>query len=137
MDALMEKARLAEIEIEEEAERVRREVEEKAKHERYEEVRLAVATVLEEEATPLRRVLIKRARPKPTEADKQARAAAIEDLVPKVDMACVLAGCKPAKTPKCVSRIRDHLAKEDREQPFRWLIKALGAVQKRRATKEN
>jgi hypothetical protein len=73
-----EDAHLAQIEVEEEAKRKRIEIEEEAKRKWYEDVRLTVATILEEEAKPgadakMRRVLMERARA--AKAAKAAKAA--------------------------------------------------------------
>jgi hypothetical protein len=142
IDALNEKARLAQVEVEEEAKRKWIEIEEEAKRKRYEDVRLAVAAILEEEAKPgadakMRRVLIARARArlrKPTPAE---RAAGIERLVPLVDAACVPVGREPAHTDKCVAQVRPHLPAEERHAPGRWLKEALGVAKERRAAKKN
>lgn len=124
-DELNEKARLAEIEIEEEA-----------KRKWYEEVRLAVAAIkLDEEATPaddaaLRRVLMDRARlvkaAKAAEADGKAKTAEIERLVPMVKTAFVLSGRRKLSiTDKCVPQIRPHLLKEKQRAPVERLKEAI------------
>jgi hypothetical protein len=130
IDALDEKARLAGIEIEEEA-----------KRKSYESVRLAVATILEEEAKPavdakMRRVLIARARAakaaKAAEAGRRAKAAEIERLVPMVKEAFVLSGRrKLAITDKCVSQIRPHLPKEKQRAPVERLKEAIRTAKDR------
>ena len=130
-DALEEEARLAAIEIEEEA-----------KRKWYEDVRLAVAAVLEEEAKPaadakMRRVLIARARARLRRPTPAERAAEIERLVPLVDAACVLSGREPAHTDKCVSQVRPHLPKEERHAPGRRLKEAIRVAKERRTAKKN
>jgi hypothetical protein len=129
-DALLEEARLADIEREEEAKRAW-----------HEEVRLAVATILEEEAKPaadakMRRVLIARARARLRKPAPAERVAEIERLVPLVDAACVPAGREPAHTDKCVKQVRPHLPVEERHAPGRWLKEALGVAKERRAAKK-
>ena len=141
IDALNEEARLAQIEVEEEAKRKWIEIEEEAKRKWYEDVRLAVATILEEEAKPaadakMRRVLIARARARLRKPTPAKRAAEIERLVPLVDAACVPAGREPAHTDKCVKQVRPHLPVEERHAPGRWLKEALGVAKERRAAKK-
>jgi hypothetical protein len=144
IDALDEKARLAQIEFEEEAKRKRIEIEEEAKRKWYEDVRLAVAAILEEEAKPgadakMRRVLMERARvvkaakaAKAAEAARKAKAAEIQRLVPMVKAAFVLSGRRKLSiTDKCVSQIRPHLPKEKQRAPVERLKEAVRVAKDR------
>jgi hypothetical protein len=135
-DALKEEARLAQIEIEEEA-----------KRKWYEDVRLAVATILEEEAKPgadakMRRVLLERARAgkaaKAAEANRKAKAAEIERLVPMVKAAFVLTGHRKLSiSDKCVSRIRPHLPEEEQGASVKRLKEAIRVAKDRGIGKTN
>ena len=103
IDALNEKARLAEIEIEEEA-----------KRKWYEELRLAVAAIREEEAKLA------------DEADRKAKEAAIERLVPHIKPASLLAGRRKLSiTDQCVDDIRHFLPKEEQGATFEVIKEAI------------
>jgi hypothetical protein len=110
IDALNEEARLAQIEVEEEA---------------------TPAADAE-----LRRVLIARARlakaakaAGAAEAGRKAKAAEIERLVPMVKAAFVLTGHRKLSiTDKCVSQIRPHLPKEKQGAPVKRLKEAIRIV---------
>jgi hypothetical protein len=108
IDALNEKVRLAEIEIEEEA-----------KRKWYEDVRLAVAAVIEEEAKLA------------DEADRKAKEAAAERLVPHIKLACAAAGRKLSISDQCVDDIRPHLPKEEQGATFETIKAAIRRVRDR------
>jgi hypothetical protein len=55
----------------------------------------------------------------------------VEDRVRAVDAACILAGRKPAKTKKCVDRIRGFLPEKHRQATFSLLYDALGILKER------
>jgi hypothetical protein len=115
IDALNEKARLAKIEIEEEA----KEIEEEAKRKWYEEVRLAVAAVIEEEAKLA------------DEADRKAKEAAAERLVPHIKLACAAADRKLSISDQCVDDIRPHLPEEEQGATFETIKAAIRRVRDR------
>jgi hypothetical protein len=114
-DALKEEARLAEIEIEEAA----KEIEEEAKRKWYEEMRLAIAAVIEEEAKLA------------DEADRKAKEAAAERLVPHIKPACAAAGRKLSISDQCVDDIRPHLPKEEQGATFETIKAAIRRVRDR------
>jgi hypothetical protein len=119
IDALNEEARLAQIEIEEEAKRERIEIEEEAKRKWYEDVRLAVAAVIKEEAKLV------------DEADRKAKEAAAERLVPHIKLACAAAGRKLSISDQCVDDIRPHLPKEEQGATFETIKAAIRRVRDR------
>jgi hypothetical protein len=114
IDALNEEARLAQIEVEEEAKRKWIEIEEEAKRKWYEDVRLAVAAVNEEEAKLA------------DEADRKAKEAAIERLVPHIKPASLLAGRRKLSiTDQCVDDIWPFLPKEEQGATFEVIKEAI------------
>jgi hypothetical protein len=104
----VEKARLAQIKIEEAAERAL-----------HEDVRLALAAVLEEEAKLA------------DEADRKAKDAAAERLVPHIKLACAAAGRKLSISDQCVDDIRPHLPKEEQGATFETIKAAIRRVRDR------
>jgi hypothetical protein len=74
---------------------------------------------------------MEQARPKPLKAADPA-ALATEDMVKAADAACITAGRPPAKTDKCVRRIRPHLPKEYQDETFETLKEALGKAKANR-----
>ena len=69
--------------------------------------------ILEEEAKP------------GAEADRKAKEAAVERLVPHVKLACAAAGRKLSISDLCVDDIRPHLPKEEQGATFEMIKAAI------------